>query len=118
MRKALLLAQTYTVSPDHVHSALQKTATPTSPCSLTEYMDQLLAGARRGELADAHARVLEATERELFTRAIRQAQGNQAKAARWLGVSRITMKAKLVQFGLHPATEQRQDVAADVGRLT
>jgi DNA-binding protein Fis len=42
----------------------------------------------------------------LFGRAIRQAQGNQAKAARWLGVSRITMKAKLVQFGLHPRLEQ------------
>jgi len=46
--------------------------------------------------------VLETAERELFTRAIRQAHGNQAKAARWLGVSRLTMKAKLVHFGLHP----------------
>jgi hypothetical protein len=26
----------------------------------------------------------------------------QAKAARWLGISRLTMKAKLVQFGLYP----------------
>jgi DNA-binding protein Fis len=50
--------------------------------------------------------MLEAAERELFTRAIHQAQGNQAKAARWLGISRITMKAKLVQFGLHPSQEQ------------
>jgi len=38
----------------------------------------------------------------LFVRAIREAQGNQAKAARWLGISRNTMKTKLVQFGLHP----------------
>jgi DNA-binding protein Fis len=50
--------------------------------------------------------VLETAERELFTRAIQQAQGNQAKAARWLGISRITMKAKLVQFGLHPSQDQ------------
>ena len=62
----------------------------------------MLAAARRGEITDAHARVIETAERELFARAIEQAQGNQAKAARWLGVSRITMKAKLVQFGLHP----------------
>ena len=46
-----------------------------------------------------------AAERELFRRAIELADGNQAKAARWLGVSRITMKAKLVQFGFHPGTE-------------
>ena len=51
--------------------------------------------------------VLEIAERELFARAIQQAQGNQAKAARWLGISRITMKAKLVQFGLHPGQEDR-----------
>ena len=68
-------------------------------------MDELLAAARRGELADAHARVLETAEREVFARAIEQAQGNQAKAARWLGISRITMKAKLVQFGLHPGQD-------------
>ena len=68
-------------------------------------MDDLLAAARRGELADVHARVLETAERELFTRAIQHAQGNQAKAARWLGISRITMKAKLVQFGLHPSQD-------------
>jgi DNA-binding protein Fis len=50
--------------------------------------------------------VLEAVERQLFARAIEQANGNQAKAARWLGVSRVTMKAKLVQFGLHPGHER------------
>jgi DNA-binding protein Fis len=56
-------------------------------------------------VADAHARALEMAEREVFTRVIQQAQGNQAKAARWLGISRITMKAKLIQFGLHPSQE-------------
>ncbi len=68
-------------------------------------MDDLLAASRRGEVTDAHARVLEAAERELFTRAIQQAHGNQAGAARWLGISRITLKAKLVQFGRHPSQD-------------
>jgi DNA-binding protein Fis len=65
-----------------------------------QYVDDLLAAAGRGELADAHTRVLVEAERELFARAIAAAGGNQAKAARWLGVTRVTMKAKLVQFGL------------------
>jgi DNA-binding protein Fis len=52
-----------------------------------------------------HARLLETAERELFRQAIDLARGNQAKAARWLGVSRITMKAKLVQFGFHPGID-------------
>ncbi len=111
VRKALLLAQNYTINLDHVRSVLGKLATPgqTPGLSLTQYADELLAAARRGEVNDAHAQIIEAAERELFTRAIQQAQGNQAKAARWLGVSRITMKAKLMQFGLHPTQDREQD---------
>ena len=45
-------------------------------------------------------------ERELYTRAIILAHGNQAKAARWLGVTRTTMREKLVHFGLHPSAEK------------
>jgi len=104
VRKALLLAQTYTININHVRTVLNKTGE--LACSPTrafgEYVDDLLAAAMRGDIADAHARVLETAEREVFSRAIHQAHGNQAKAARWLGISRITMKAKLVQFGLHP----------------
>jgi DNA-binding protein Fis len=36
------------------------------------------------------------------------AKGNQAKAARWLGVTRTTMREKLVHFGLRPAGEKPQ----------
>jgi DNA-binding NtrC family response regulator len=108
IRKALLLAQNYTINLDHARAALNKSNEPVCSAdhSLREYVDDLLAAARRGELADAHARVLESAERELFARAIAQAEGNQAKAARWLGVTRVTMKAKLVQFGLHPGNEE------------
>jgi nitrogen regulation protein NR(I) len=107
IRKALLLAQSYTINVDHVRSALNKTneLIYSGGRSLGEYVDELLGAAQRGEIADAHARVMETAEREVFARTIKLANGNQAKAARWLGISRITMKAKLVQFGLHPAQE-------------
>jgi len=107
VRKAVLLAQTYTINLDHVQAALNRTSELAySPArAFGDYVDDLLAAAARGELADAHARAIDMAERELFARSIKQAQGNQAKAARWLGVSRITMKAKLIQFGLHPAQE-------------
>jgi len=107
VRKALLAAQGYTINLDHVRAALNKNAdsayAATRPFS--DYVDDLLAAAQRGELADVHARALETAERELFARAIQLAHGNQARAARWLGISRITMKAKLIQFGLHPGQE-------------
>jgi nitrogen regulation protein NR(I) len=108
IRKALLTAQGYTINLDHVRAALNKTggAGYSAGRSFGEYVDEVLAAARREEFSDAHARVMETAERELFVRAIQQAQGNQAKAARWLGVTRVTMRAKLIQFGLHPRQDQ------------
>jgi nitrogen regulation protein NR(I) len=110
VRKALLAAQGYTINLDHVRAALSKTGGEVYSAvrPFGEYVNELLAAARREEITDAYARVLETAERELFARAIEQARGNQAKAARWLGISRITMKAKLVQFGLHPGKENEQ----------
>jgi nitrogen regulation protein NR(I) len=107
IRKALLLAQGYTINLDHVRAALNKVASQSDAAgwAFGEYIGELLAAARHGETSDVHARVLETAERELFRQAIELAQGNQAKAARWLGVSRITMKAKLLQFGFHPGKE-------------
>jgi nitrogen regulation protein NR(I) len=111
VRKSVLLAQSYTITVDHIQTALNKTSelvySPTR--AFGEYLDELLTAAQAGDISDAHARALETTERELFARAIKLAHGNQARAARWLGISRITMKAKLVQFGLHPAQEQEQN---------
>ncbi len=103
LRKALLPAQNYTMTLEHVRAALQKSAPPAFSAgrAFGEYVDDLLAAARRGELAGVHGLAIDAAERELFARAIQEAQGNQARAARWLGVTRVTMKAKLIQFGLH-----------------
>ena len=107
VRKVLLLAQGYTIDAGHVRAALGKSIAPLDGANRTlrEHVDELLSAAERGELADAHSRLLEAAEREIFGRAIERAQGNQAKAARWVGVSRLTMREKLIQFGLHPGKE-------------
>jgi nitrogen regulation protein NR(I) len=106
-RKMLLLAQSYTISVEHVRAALAKVSLPppSTEKTLQNYADELIAAAQRGELADAHARLQETAERVLISRAIELAQGNQAKAARWLGISRPTMREKLMQYGLHPGTD-------------
>ena len=103
-RKMLLLAQSYTIGVEHVRAALAKInlSAPSAEISILAYADELLAAAQRGELADVHARLHETAERALISRAIELAHGNQAKAARWLGISRLTVREKLIQFGLHP----------------
>ena len=107
IRKVLLLARGYTISADFVKTALAKPGLlpVTAEKSLHIYAEELLAAARRGEISDAYGQLHEAAERVLLGRAIEQAQGNQAQAARWLGISRLTLREKLIQFGLHPGRE-------------
>ena len=44
-------------------------------------------------------------DRLLFSRAFEMAGGNQARASRWLGVSRKTMREKVNAYGLKPGRE-------------
>jgi len=48
-------------------------------------------------------------EPELCAPAIRRAQGNQAKDALWLGISRLRMREKLRRLGLHSTREPAAD---------
>lgn len=107
VRKVLLLARGYTISVDHVKTALAKAGPPpvTAEKTLHAYADELLSAAQRGEISDAYGQLHEAAERILIGRAIEKAQGNQAQAARWLGISRLTLREKLIHFGLHPGRE-------------
>ena len=108
VRQALLLARGYSVNLDHVQRASAKSRKPAvlEHQTIAGYFNELLDHAQRGEFTDAHARMFADMERELFTRAIQRANGNQAKAARWLGVTRTTMREKLIHFGLRSAGEK------------
>jgi len=107
VRQALLLARPFAISLDHVRQVLAKAHKPPAIASQTHgaYVTDLLARAQRGEERNAYQKMMADLEPELFTQAIRLAQGNQAKAARWLGVTRLKMREKLTQLGLHPSRE-------------
>jgi DNA-binding protein Fis len=100
----LLSARGLAITADAVRLTLAARNAETAPTghSFAALAADLLARAQRGELQDAHARMLADAEREILTQAITLAEGNQAKAARWLGLSRFTLREKLKQLGLHP----------------
>jgi DNA-binding NtrC family response regulator len=106
VRQALMLARNHPIGLTHVREAHAHVgrAVALPDQTLKGYFANLVAGAQQGKVTNVHARMMEDMERELFTHAIQLAQGNQAKAARWLGVTRTTMREKLVHFGLHPAS--------------
>ena len=107
-RRLLLAARGLSINADTVRQTLAaRNAEEAAPGhSFTAWAGELLARAQKGELLDAHARMLAEAEREVLTQAIALAEGNQAKAARWLGLSRLTLREKLKQLGLHPASAE------------
>lgn len=107
VRQGLLLARGYPVRLEQVQQAVARSrkSAVTADQTIGAYFADLLARAQAGETENVRALVIEDMERELYTRAIQLAQGNQAKAARWLGVTRTTMREKLTSFGARPVGE-------------
>lgn len=108
VRQSLLLARGYPISAELAQQAYLRARKPvaTSDQTIAAYFTELLTRAQRGEIVGLQARMVEEMERELYTRAIQLSDGNQAKAARWLGVTRTTMREKLIRFGLRPPGEK------------
>ena len=103
-RRLLLAGRGLSINADTVRRILSARNAETGAAgqSFSALAGDLLARAQKGEVQDAHARMLAEAEREVLTQAITLAEGNQAKAARWLGLSRLTLREKLKQLGLHP----------------
>jgi DNA-binding protein Fis len=91
---------------EDVRQAMQKREIISSATqqSISTYVDDVLRAAGRGEITDARDVVMQAVERELYTQALNQAEGNLTKAAKWLGVTRVTLREKLNAFGLRSET--------------
>jgi len=107
-RRLLLAARGLSINADAVRQILAARNAEAAPAghSFSAFARDLVARAQTGELRDAHARMLAEAEREVLTQAITLAEGNQAKAARWLGLSRLTLREKLKQLGLHPGSTE------------
>lgn len=71
-------------------------------CLLAYFHD--LSGA---EPAGLYAMTLHAVERPLLEVVMAQAQGNQSRAAQWLGMNRNTLRKKLHECGLLEPAEPR-----------
>ncbi|HXJ76488.1 MAG TPA: helix-turn-helix domain-containing protein, partial [Candidatus Dormibacteraeota bacterium] len=107
-RRLLLAARGLSIGADAARQTLAARSSDQAPPanSLSALAATLLARAERGEVSNAHAQLLAEAEREVLTQAIFLARGNQAKAARWLGLSRFTLREKLKQLGIHPAQHE------------
>jgi nitrogen regulation protein NR(I) len=108
VRRALLLARPFAVSVEQVQELLtqNKRRHASSQQTHAAYVHDLLDRVERGETADAYWQMISELEPELFTRAIERAGGNQAKAARWLGITRLKLREKLRTLGKLPDKDE------------
>ncbi len=107
LRKGLLSARGYPIGISDLEKILRvaPSAPDSSPSSWQRWVIATVDAASRGEIDDA-LKVLQAKmEEEALRHAIELAGGNQAKAARWLGISLPTMREKLRLYALHPKQE-------------
>ncbi len=104
VKQAMLHASGHIIVPEFLPEELRRQraggngpAAPSAPeLDLASFIDDLL---RRGE-RNVHARVLEAVERLLLARVLRQTHGHQAQASDILGINRATLRSKLRALGL------------------
>jgi Fis family transcriptional regulator len=66
-------------------------------------VEQYFKDLRGAEPDDLHALISAAVERPLLDVVMRQADGNQSRAAAWLGINRNTLRRKLLDHHLIPA---------------
>jgi hypothetical protein len=93
-----------------VAGAVERSAGPEiSVADLPQRLSQAAAMARRPQRADEPivlSDFLTKIEHELIERALAQAKGNKARAARLLGLTRPRLYRRMVQLGLEESAEQ------------
>lgn len=63
-------------------------------------LEQYFKDLRGAEPHSVHEMVLKAVEKPLLDVVMGQAEGNQSKAAQWLGMNRNTLRRKLIDHKL------------------
>jgi nitrogen regulation protein NR(I) len=109
LRKALLSARGYPVGIADLEKNLPTPvdAATSTLVSWQKFVTGMVEAASRGEIEDAMKILQSKMEEEALRHAIELAEGNQAKAARWLGISLPTMREKLRHYALHPKQETK-----------
>jgi Fis family transcriptional regulator len=63
-------------------------------------LEQYFVDLGQEEPRELHALILEAAEKPLLEAVMARAEGNQSRAAQWLGMNRNTLRRKLIEHGI------------------
>jgi DNA-binding NtrC family response regulator len=105
LKQAKLQATSRLLLPEFLPDALRRdpgaaAPAPAPSAAATQDLSALIEACLSEYPGKVHEKVIEAVERALFTRVLRQTQGHQARASELLGLNRATLRAKLRSLGL------------------
>jgi len=112
VRKALLQASGRRIDAAVIRKMLDETTSffrPPPGQSLTAYVSEMLDNAQGEERSNVAEAVIAWAEREIYAQAFRLVEGDQTKAAQLLGISRPTLKEKLVRYGIRFEPEPERE---------
>lgn len=114
VRKAMLGSRGYPIRIDEAKRALDVPLPNVSPNekSLQSIVSDHILAASRGEKENILSDLTKILEKEVFAQSMQAAGGNQAKAARWLGVSLPKIRERLIQYDLHPRKTSRKKASS------
>ncbi|NCF86508.1 MAG: response regulator [Verrucomicrobiaceae bacterium] len=118
IRRSLIECRGMSITRDVVDQVLesvssrdadQSDAIEVSTEGFEDHIRKVLFEASRGELDDRGALpiLIDELERILYQQAVVLAHGNQTSMAKWIGVSRLTIREKLDKYALFPKREKR-----------
>ncbi len=117
LRKAVLRATGPILVPDFLpDNVLRREQTPpatTDDAALPSDIRAFIDARMRAGSHDLHAEGLEMFERYLLTRILREAEGNQSKAAEQLGITRGSLRYKIHALGISIDQVVRPGTSAD-----
>ncbi len=94
LRRALLKRRALVIGVDDVREFLT-VEKPTSEVTLHQLAEQALVSAEQDGEGKAFREVMKQAEQVVLRAALERSGGNQSKAARWLGITRLTLREKL-----------------------
>jgi two-component system, NtrC family, response regulator len=108
VNQAAVMARGYAINSEIVRAAMeQANLSQREPSQfLDSYVAELLENAVSEGSTNVQDALTEWVERELYGQAMRLAGEDQSQVARWLGVSRPTVRERLLHYGLHPGGQR------------